>query len=1107
MATNTSSRPPGQAPPLDSCVRRNDGEGDGGNDGGGKRQGHASGPIAWMAGHSVAANLIMLLFILGGLIVSTRLKQEVFPQFDVALVRISVAYPGASPQEIEQGIILSIEDAVRGLDGVKKVTATATEGQGVVSVTLVTGVDTNKLLQDVTNEVDRIQSFPELSEKPVISLAAVRDQVMTVMVYGDFDEQTLRDVAERVRDDLLQRPGITLVKLGGARPREIAIEVPQRHLRAYGLTLDQIARAIGTAAIDLPGGGVKTTGGEVLLRTQERRDFGRDYADIPVTSTPDGAMITVKDMATILDGFEDTDEEAFYNGQRAIQVQVYRVGQETPQSVSRSVRAYLATMRTELPEGLGLAIWNDESEIYQDRMQLLLKNAGLGLILVLVLLGLFLDVKLAFWVTVGLPTSIIGAFLFIPLTGASINMISLFAFIVTLGIIVDDAVVAGEIIYQKREQGLPFRDAAVAGAREISGPIVFAVLTNIAAFLPLFFVPGDLGNFMRQIPSVVVAVLVVSLIESLFILPAHLAVTRPPTAFWHTLDRPRRWFSGAMHTFILTRYQPFLHTVIANRYVTAAVGTACLILTVGTVAGGHLPFRFIPAIDSEIVTAQATLPYGAPMTSSRAVLDHLLKAANATIEHRGGVSTHPPCHSCERRNPVVRGMYAQIGAPLQQAGPGDSTQETSGSHRVGMMVFLVPADHRDFSGADFARDWRATIGTIPGLESLTLNAEIGPTGGSPIDIQLTHRSRATLEAAATELAGALAGYQGVQDIDDGVSLGKPQWNFRIKPVGTSLGLNAMDLARQVRAAFYGVEALRQQRGRDEVKVMVRLPEAERRSPFTVEQLILRTGEGGEIPLAEAAETERGHAYTEIKRRDGRRVVAVTADVDARISSANTIIGEVVAHDLAALQQKYPGLGYSLEGQQASQQESLSAMGVGFALALLLIYGLLAIPFRSYLQPLIVMLTIPFSMIGAVVGHLLLGYGLSLISLFGIVALAGVVVNDSLVLIVATNHIHHTQRVSLKTAVVQGAMKRFRPIVLTSLTTFFGLAPMMFETSLQARFIIPMAISLGFGILFATLVVLTFVPSVYLIAEDVTRRIWPAQAGAESPPDQTELDNP
>lgn len=1032
-----------------------------------------AGPIAWMTRHTVAANLVMVIFILSGLLISTRLKQEVFPQFEVDIIRVSVAYPGASPEEVEQGIILSIEDVVRGLDGVKEVTSTASEGKALVQIELVTGVNVNNVLQDATNEIDRIQSFPELAEEPIISLVEVRNQVVTVLVHGDLEEQTLRDVAERIRDELLQRPGITLVELGVARPREISIEVPQRHLRAYGLTLNQIAQEIGEAAIELPGGGVKTTSGEVLLRTQERRDFGREYAEIPVVSTPDGTTVTVDDIATITDGFEETDEEAFYNGQRAVQVKVFRVGTETPQSVSESVQAYLEELRPELPDGIGLAIWNDQSEIYRDRMQLLVKNSLLGLLLVLLLLGLFLDLKLAFWVTVGLPTSIIGSFLFIPLTGASINMISLFAFIVTLGIIVDDAVVAGEIIYQKREQGLPFLHAAIAGAREIAGPITFAVLTNIAAFLPLFFVPGDIGNFMRQIPSVVVAVFVVSLIESLFVLPAHLAHTREPSAFWQTLDRPRRRFSHALQTFIRERYQPFLRTAIANRYVTVAVGLALLILAMGLVVGGHIPFSFLPAIDSEVITAQATLPYGAPMDHSRRVLDRLLESGTATISQHGGEA-------------VVRGIYAQIGSALPRRGPGDAATSSAGSHMVGVQVFLVPADQREFSGADFSNAWRAAIGTVPGLESLTFKAEIGPTGGAPIDIQLTHRSRAILETAAQELAEALSRYAGVTDIDDGVSLGKPQLSFRIKPEARSLGLNATDLAQQVRGAFYGVEALRQQRGRDEVKVMVRLPEDERRSYFTVEQLVLLTEQGGEIPLAEAAEIDPGHAYTEIKRREGRRIVAVTADVDDQIANANTIIGEVTANELEALKTKYPGLTYSLEGEQASQQESLSALAMGFVLALLLIYGLLAIPFSSYVQPLIVMLGIPFSIIGAVAGHLLLGYGLSIMSLFGIVALAGVVVNDSLVLIVATNRLREEEQVPLYEAIVQGAMKRFRPIVLTSLTTFFGLAPMIFETALQARFIIPMAVSLGFGILFGTVIILTIVPAVYVIVEDVLR---------------------
>ena len=1046
-----------------------------------------SGPIAWMTHHTVAANLVMLIFILGGFVISTNLKQEVFPEFKVDVIRVSVAYPGASPEEVEQGILLSIEDVVRGLDGVKQVTSTASEGRARVEIELIDGVNADNVLQDVVNEIDGIQSFPELAEKPIINLAEVQNQVVTILVHGDLEEQVLRDVAERVRDELLQRPGITFVELGLTRPREIAIEVPQRHLRAYGLTLNGIAREIGEAAIELPGGGVKTSSGEVLLRTQERRDFGREYAEIPVASTSDGATITVGDIATIRDGFEEVDQEAYFNGQRAIQVKVFRVGMETPQAVSADVRAYLEELRPELPDGIGLALWNDRSEIYQDRMNLLLKNAFLGLTLVLLLLGLFLDLKLAFWVTVGLPVAVIGSFLFIPFTGASINMISLFAFILTLGIIVDDAVVAGEIIYQKREQGLSFLRASIVGAREIAGPIMFAVLTNIAAFLPLFFVPGDLGNFLRQVPSVVVAVFVVSLIESLFVLPSHLAHTQELSGFWKTLDRPRQWFSQAMQTFIRERYQPFLRMAIANRWLTMATGLALLILTAGVVVGGHIPFSFLPAIDSEIVTAQATLPYGAPMEQSRNVLRRLVDAANAAIAQHGGET-------------ALRGIYAQIGAALMQRSPRVAESSSVGSHTIGVQVFFLPADQRDFSGADFAGTWRAAIGTIPGLESLGFKAEVGPTGELPIDIQLSHRSREILETAAQELAGMLSGYAGVMDIDDGVSLGKPQWNFRIKPEARSLGLNATALARQVRGAFYGVEALRQQRGRNEVKVMVRLPESERRSSFTIEQLILLTGQGGEIPLVEAAEIDVGRAYTEIKRRDGRRIAAVTADIDDQIANANSVMAEVTANDLEALKKKYPGLTYSIEGQQAEQQESLSSLGLGFVLSLLLIYALLAIPFRSYVQPLIVMLCIPFSIIGAVGGHLLLGYGLSLISLFGIVALAGVVVNDSLVLIAATNRIRDEQQVSLHDAVIQGAMNRFRPIVLTSLTTFFGLAPMIFETALQARFLIPMAISLGFGILFGTAIILVIVPAVYLIVETLLRRDQPALSDAAVSPE-------
>lgn len=1033
-----------------------------------------SGPIAWMAGHPVAANLTMAILILGGLLLSTQVKQEVFPQFKANIINVTVDYPGASPEEVEQGIVLAIEDVVRGLDGIKRVTSVAREGQSLLIITLLGDTNAGNVLQDVTNEVQGIISFPELAEKPIINLVEVRDDVLDVLVYGDLEESILRDVAEILRDELLQLPEITLVEIESACPREISIEIPQRNLRAYGLTLEEIAGEIGQAAIELPGGGIKTSGGEVLLRTQERRDFGREYLGIPLISTPDGTTITVGDVATVTDGFAETEEESSYNGHPAVKVQVFAVGPQSPQSVSKRVNQYLEEFRHTLPEGIGVAVWIDDSEEYRDRMRLLLKNAGLGLALVLLLLGVFLDLKLAFWVTVGLTTAIVGAFWFIPLLGASLNMISLFAFIITLGIIVDDAVVAAEIIWQKREQGLPLLDAAIAGAQEISGPITFAVLTNIAAFLPLFFVPGIMGNFIIQVPSVVVAVFVISLIEALFILPAHLAGSPGTSRTWRVMDRPREWLSQTLQTFIHERYQPFLRTVLVHRYLTAAIGIALLILTGGFVLGGHLPFTFFPAIDSEYVRAQVAFPYGTPMEQSRKVLARLQSAANATIEKNGGEA-------------ILQDVYSEIGHRLFAFAGEDKPPVLGGGHLAGMVVKLVPADQREFSGQDFANDWRSEIGTIPEVESLSFKSDTGPSGGAPIAIQLTHRSRTILEAAAQELAGGLSGYQGVTDIDDGIARGKPQISLRTKPEAQSLGLNARKLAQQVRSAFYGVEALRQQRGRDEVMVMVRLPKHERHSLYTVEQLVLQTDEGGEIMLTEAADLEAGRAYTEIQRRDGRRIVSVTADVDERVANANTVIREVVANELASLMNTYPGLNYSLEGEQASQEESLSAMALGFAMALLLIYGLLAIPFRSYVQPLIVMLCIPFGIIGAVIGHVLLGYGLSLISMFGIVALAGVVVNDSLILIVATNEIRQDNAVSVVEAVIQGAMKRFRPIVLTSLTTLLGLAPMMFETALQARFLIPMAISLGFGIVFGTLIILTIVPSVYLIVEDLRGR--------------------
>jgi multidrug efflux pump subunit AcrB len=1024
-----------------------------------------------MAGNTVAANILMLIFLLGGLIFASQVKQEVFPEFSTDIVSISVPYPGASPEEVEKGIVLSIEDGVRGLEGVKKVTSIANEGAANITVELLTSADPGKALQDVKNEVDRITSFPEDAERPIVSLIESRRQVISLLVYGDQELSALKELADRVRSELVQQDGVTLVELGLAPDPEIAIEISGENLRRYGLTLDGVAEIIRRSALELPAGEVKTKGGQILLRTQERRNYGSEFFSIPITATNDGAVVRLGDIAKIVDGFEDTEKEATFNGQQAIFINVYRVGDETPQGVSEAVRQYIEELQKSLPDSVGLRIWRDTSETYQDRMKLLMKNAVLGLTLVLVLLGLFLEPKLAFWVTLGIPISVLGCFLFIPITGASINMISLFAFIVTLGIIVDDAVVMGENIYEKREQGMSYMRASIEGAREVAMPITFAVLTNIVAFLPLFFVPGISGKFFRQIPSVVVGVFIVSLIESLFILPAHLSHKSKDRKWFRFLKPPREACSAYLAHVIKNFYSPAVAFAVKNRYITFATAIATLILAVGMVKGGHLKFSFMPKIDADVITAQVQLPFGTPMDESRSVQSLVIEAAGRALERSGGAE-------------ISKGTYSQIGQGLAGFGPGPAISFGGGSHIIATQVSLVSSELREISGTQFARVWREEIGQIVGAESLIFKAETGASEGAALQFNLQHRSKEQAELAAEDLAASLATYAGVTDIEDGVAGGKRQLSFKIKPEARSMGVTAGYLGRQVRSSFYGAEALRQQRGRNEVKVMVRLPEQERRSLSTLENLVIRTPEGAEIPFPQAASIDEGFSYTEINRIDGNRVVTVSADVDPNVGNSNQIAEQVIEVEMPRLKSRFPGLTYSLGGEQEAQRDSLKALGLGFLVCLVIIYALLAVPFKSYVQPVVVMMSIPFGIIGAIAGHFLLGYGLSIISMFGIIALSGVVVNDSLVLVVTANRLREEKGVSAQEAMRLAGIRRFRPIILTSLTTFFGLAPMIFETSLQARFLIPMAISLGFGILFSTVIILGVVPAAYCMIEDV-----------------------
>ncbi len=1025
-------------------------------------RGERRGPIAWMAGHTVAANLAMAFFVVGGLIALTNIKQEVFPDFETDQVSVSVVYPGASPEEIEDGILLAVEEAVRGLEGVDEVSATAREGVGTVLIDALTGYDVNLLAQDVQAEVDRITTLPDDAEEPVVRAIVRSRGVLNVVLYGDVSERTLRELAERLRDELLQDPDITRIELAGVRNLEIAIEVPEENLRRYGLTLQEIANRVRNASVDLPGGGIKTEGGEVLVRMKERRDYGRQFAQLPIVTADDGTEVLLGEIGTVTDGFEDSDRYATYNGKPAALVEVYRVGDQTPLTVAAAVRERLVDYRPMLPPGVSTAIDRDRSDIYGQRVELLTRNMGIGLALVLVLLGLFLEVRLAFWVMMGIPISFLGSFLFLPSTGVTVNMVSLFAYIIALGIVVDDAIVVGENVYHYRQEGMGRLAAAVRGAREVAVPVTFSILTNVATFLPIYFVPGFMGKVFRMIPIVVIIVFLISLGESLFILPAHLAhlKRKERRGFSAWLHRRQQGFSRRFTHFVRNGYGPALETALRHRYVTISVALAVLAATLSYALSGRLGFGLFPTIESDHSDARLVLPYGAPIERTEAIVERLRAGARKVARD----ANHPE---------LIEGIVADVG--------------DGGSHVASMKVELADAEIREeiMSTAEFTRRWRQAVGEVAGVETLKFLSDAGGPGsrGAPVTVELSHRSIGVLEQASSELAKVLQTYPRVKDVDDGFQPGKPQLDFTVRPAGKSLGLDARQVARQVRNAYYGAEAIRQQRGRNEIKIMVRLPERQRISEYDIETLLIRTPGGTYVPLREVADYDRGRAYTVIERRDGRRVVQVQADVTPR-SKAGEVLADLRADVMPGLMNDYRGLTYSFEGHQADMRESLGSLKVTSVLAMLAIFAMLAIPFRSYAQPLIVMVSIPFGVVGAILGHVIMGYDLCIPSIFGIVALSGVVVNDSLVLIDFANRRRSQQGMNTHDAVTSAGIQRFRPILLTTLTTFGGLAPMIFETSRQARFLIPMALSLGFGLLFATFITLVLVPSLYMVLEDV-----------------------
>lgn len=1045
------------------------------------------GAVKWMAHNHVAANLLMIILIAGGLVRLKSIKQEVFPEISMDSVQVTVAYPGAGPEEVEEGILLQVEENLTGVEGIKEITSVAKEGIGMVTAELYPGEDADIKLQEIKSEVDRIVTFPEDAEKPVITKLLNRFEVMSVVVFGDASDRALREQAEAIREELLTYSKITQVDLSGVRPYEISVEISEENLRRYNFTLDQVAQRLRMASLDLPGGTIKTRGAEILLRTKERRYLGSEYADIAVLTHSDGTQVKLGEIAEVKDTFAETDLSARFDGKPAAMVKVYRVSDQKPIEISKLVKEYVEQKRPTLPDSLNIAVWNDTTELLKSRMDLLKKNAILGLILVIIILGLFLEIRLALWVMVGIPISFMGAMLALPALDVSINMISLFAFILALGIVVDDAIVVGENIYEHRQRGKPYLKAAVDGALEVAVPVTFSILTTIVAFMPLVFVSGTIGKFIRVIPLVVISLLVVSLVESLFVLPAHLTIGKPietPGGIIGAITRVRISFGERLNGFISGPYRRFLGLCLRNRYTTLAAGMAALFLAIGMVKGGILKFHFMPVVDGDVIIASLKMPPGTPVHETAKVQRVLEDKAMEVV--RGYDEKRPQGDS------ILRNVYAVVGGTMIEGAHMGGAAEAR-AHLSDMALFLKQSEDRGISAEEIGNVWREKVGDLPGVDSMTFTANVVRIGAN-IDIQLAHEDFKVLDAASERLRVALTQYPGVGDLQDNYSKGKQELKIRLKPEARTLGITEQELGRQIRGAFYGAEALRLQRGRNEVKVMVRYPQEDRRNLWDLESMRIRTPDGGELPLDRAAHVIEGQGFSEINRTERKRVINVTATVDDKVANAEEILRDLKETVLMELTRDYPGLVVNMEGEEKERMESMGSMFEGFMLALIVMFALLAIPFRSYSQPLLIMGAIPFGMVGAVAGHLIMGFKLSMLSIFGIVALSGVVVNDSLLLIDKINR-NRRGGSGLLQAVMDGGARRFRPILLTSLTTFFGLTPMILETSVQAQFLIPMAISLAFGILFATGITLLLIPSLYLVLEDIRGLVGLRQAHA------------
>jgi len=1020
----------------------------------GLKKNDQKGPIAYMTKNSIAANLIMLILLGGGIWSMINMQKEVYPQYQLDIVSVSVVYPGAAPAEVEQGILLPVEEAVRGVQGIKEISSTAEEGSGYVNIELVAGTNRMKAFQDIDQAVNRIRTFPDDIEEPEVTLQSRQREVIELGLYGDADIWTLRKLAERLRNRLLSNPEITQVEIGNVPEYVTHVEIPAYRLREYDLTLGQVAEIIRQSSDDIPAGAVATETGEILLRVKERKQWAEEFGNINLIAASSGTAVKLADVAQITDGFEEEGLHSQFNQQTSVELQIYRIGNQSPLDIAEAVQNVLTEFESTLPPGIQYRIDSNSAEDYRERLSLLTENGIMAIFIVLFILTLFLEYKLAFWVMMGMAISFIGGLIFLQPLGISINMISMFGFLVVLGIVVDDAIVVGENIYEYRQQGMGKLEAAIAGAKDISRPVVFSILTNIIAFIPLLFIPGTTGKFWWPLPAVVIIVLAVSLLEALFILPAHLGHTsgKSTNKVVRKLENFQAKFAEKFKQLMDKTYRPFLKTTLKNRYITFSAAISLLLVVAAFSYSDHMGIIMMPEVAADEIEAGVELPVN---TTNRQAAEVAQEITAATMK-----------------------MFKDN--DLFEVAEGIKTN-VRGQNFIDVEIVMKPPSQRDVVAQDVIELWRDQIGDIEGVDQITFEAERGPAGyRQDISVDLSHSNIDVLESASEAFFDRAQAFATTRDVNDNYNKGKTQYNFKLLPQGRNLGLTSQDVGSQVRNAFFGALALRQLRGTNEIEVRVRLPLAERRDLFNLENFLIRTPENTEVPLYDVATLDQGEAFTSINRRDGRRVVTVSMDVEPK-SAVGQVIESFRENTLPQLRADFPGITWSFEGSQADMRESTQALWGGFALAMIVIYALLAIAFNSYFQPFVVLTAIPFGIVGAVIGHIILGYDLSLISLMGVIALSGVVVNDSLIMINYANK--RRKEMSAFEAIYEAGLRRFRPIVLTTLTTFGGLTPIILETSQQATYLIPMAISLGFGIVFATAIILIIVPSMYMMLED------------------------